>query len=53
MESAAITLLEIFLPIQRQPPGERRKVLDVTLHFLNAWSFSGRDRIEKMVLARL
>ena len=48
MESAAITLLETFLPIRRQPPGELRKVLDVTLPFLNAWSFSGRDRIEKM-----
>ena len=48
VESAARTLLETFLPIRRQPPGERHKVLDVALHFLNAWSFSGRDRIEKM-----
>ena len=34
--------------IRRQPPAERHKVLDVTLHFVHALSFSGRDRIEKM-----
>src|SRR5436309_1705472 len=49
MESAARTLLETFLPIGRQPPGERHKVLDVTLHFLNAWSFSGGTASRKWI----